>query len=55
MKVKLVKLWLCESCLMGEGEECHTPGCALWLHRCPDFPVMEELYEVVLVEEREES
>jgi hypothetical protein len=35
-------------CLQGEGEECHVPGCALFLHRCPDHPIIPELYEVVV-------
>lgn len=33
--VHLVQLWLCDSCLDGEGEECHTPGCSLWIHDVP--------------------
>ena len=47
MKLKLVKIWLCESCLRGEGQECHTPGCALFLHNSPGHPIMEELIEVI--------
>lgn len=45
--VKLVKIHLCELCLRGEGEECHVPECALFMHRCPDRPIMPELYEVI--------
>lgn len=47
MKLKLVKIWLCEACLNGEGEECHTPGCALWIHSSPGHPIIPELYEVL--------
>lgn len=32
MKVKLVTIAICEGCLEGIGEECHTPGCAFFLH-----------------------
>ena len=41
-EVRLVVVRLCVPCIKGEGEECHTPGCALWLHRV-DIPIMEEL------------
>lgn len=34
--VRLVQLWLCDPCIDGVGEECHTPGCSLWLNRPPD-------------------
>jgi hypothetical protein len=30
---------LCGRCRAGEGGECHTPGCALWMNRAPDVPV----------------
>lgn len=33
--VRLVRLWLCDLCLDGEGDECHTPGCSLWIHDVP--------------------
>lgn len=52
MKLKTIKITICEACLSGEGEECHTPGCALFLH-VVDIPFMEELYEVI--EETEEE
>lgn len=45
--VRLVQILLCDSCLQGIGQECHTPGCALFMHRCPDFPIMPELYDVI--------
>jgi hypothetical protein len=42
-----VQLRLCDACLAGLGEECHTPGCALYMHRSPGHPIMPELYEVL--------
>lgn len=55
MKIKKVQIWLCEACLNGEGEECHTPGCALFLHNSPGMPIMPELYEILdEIEEGEE-
>lgn len=46
-RVHLVQLRLCEACLLGIGSECHTPGCALWLHDPPGMPIHPELYEIV--------
>jgi hypothetical protein len=34
-----VGLAICDACLDGEGGECHTPGCALWLSTAPDIPI----------------
>lgn len=31
---------LCEPCIEGAGGECHSPGCALWMHRAPDIPII---------------
>lgn len=45
MKLKHIKIIICEACLDGKGQECHTPGCALFLHRV-DLPIHPELYEV---------
>lgn len=45
-----VKIQLCELCLRGVGEECHTPECALWLHDSPGIPIHPELYEVLSTE-----
>lgn len=42
----VIKTTICEACLNGEGEECHTPGCALYLHAI-DIPWIPELYEVI--------
>jgi hypothetical protein len=38
-KLHRVVLTLCALCLDGEGGECHTPGCAMWLNRAPDLPI----------------
>jgi hypothetical protein len=58
MKIKYIKIRICEACLDGIGQECHTPGCALFLHSV-DLPVMPELYEVIeeydLEEEKQEA
>lgn len=27
---------VCEACLNGEGQECHTPGCVFWMCDPPD-------------------
>lgn len=35
--VHLVQLHLCDPCIDGEGEQCHTPGCSLFLNRPPDI------------------
>jgi hypothetical protein len=45
MKIKVVTMHVCEACLDGVGEECHTPGCAMWLHSV-DLPFHPESYEV---------
>lgn len=46
-KVLRVTIWLCELCLEGKGEECHAPGCALFLHNSPGHPIHKEFYERV--------
>ena len=46
MKLKTIKITICEACLNGQGEECHTPGCALIFHGV-DLPIYPELYEVI--------
>jgi hypothetical protein len=33
---------LCDPCIAAEGQECHTPGCALWLHSV-DLPIHREV------------
>lgn len=46
MKIKRIAIEICEACLKGEGKECHTPGCALFLHKV-DLPIHDEVYEVL--------
>ena len=36
---------ICEACLRGEGDECHTPGCLLWLCRCPDLNIAQRIID----------
>ncbi len=52
MKVKKITICICEACLRGKGEECHTPGCALYLHKI-DLPIHSYSYNVI--EEFEET
>ena len=33
---------ICDQCVRAEGDECHTPGCALFLHDTPDHQIHEE-------------
>lgn len=42
-ELREVKITLCERCLSGEGGECHTPGCAMWLNRAPDLPLHDKV------------
>jgi hypothetical protein len=44
--LKRVQMLLCTSCLDGIGEECHTPGCAMYLHRV-DLPFPKDTYTEV--------
>jgi hypothetical protein len=37
--VRTVTLNLCEPCINGVGEECHTPACDLYLHAV-DIPIL---------------
>ena len=46
MKIKKINISICEECLDGKGEECHTPECAVFLHRV-DLPIDPNLYEVL--------
>ncbi len=55
MKIKKIEIWLCELCLNGEGEECHTPGCALFLHDSPGHPIIRELYKILEEHEYKEG
>jgi hypothetical protein len=45
MKLKTIEIMICEACLDGVGEQCHTPGCALWLHNV-DLPIPPDVYTV---------
>lgn len=47
MKIKKIEIALCQACLDGKGDECHTPGCALFLHNSPGHEIMPELYVVL--------
>jgi hypothetical protein len=47
MKLKWIKIIICEPCLNGEGEVCHTPGCAFFMHNSLGFEVTPELYEII--------
>lgn len=44
--LRRIAITICVPCLEGQGEECHTPGCALWLHRV-DLPINRGLYDVL--------
>jgi hypothetical protein len=51
MRIKHIAIWICEACLAGEGSQCHTPGCSLFLHGV-DLPIHRELY--VILSERDD-
>ncbi len=34
---------ICDGCMNGMGEECHSPGCMLWQRRCPDIEIRSTL------------
>jgi hypothetical protein len=40
--VKEYAISLCQACIDGKGRECHTPGCALFLHSV-DIPIHREV------------
>ena len=44
--VHLVAIQICQPCLDGEGQECHTPGCSMFLHRV-DLPFHEGIYTIL--------
>jgi hypothetical protein len=50
-KVRYVKVRICQACIDGEGRECHTPECALFLHSV-DLPIYEELIDDVTPAEK---
>jgi hypothetical protein len=43
----LVAIRICVPCLNGRGDICNTPGCALFLHNSPGFPIDPMLYETI--------
>jgi len=46
--VRLVQLWLCDPCIDGNGQECHTPGCSLWLNRPPSRAIRDGVGVTIL-------
>lgn len=46
MEIKQVVINICEDCLEGKGDECHTPGCAMFMHTV-DLAIHPDMYEVV--------
>ena len=52
MKLKMIEIQICEACLEGKGQECHTPGCALFLHKV-DLSVHPNSYRVLFETEVE--
>lgn len=46
MALKKIEIIICDDCLNGVGFECHTPGCALFMHRV-DLPIDKRLYKVI--------
>lgn len=46
IELKHISIWICQACLDGKGKECHTPGCALYLHTV-SLPIVPEMYELL--------
>lgn len=46
MIIKKIAIDICEACLNGDGQECHTPECALFLHTV-DLPIDPGLFTVL--------
>ena len=42
-KVTAKDLLICDACIDGDGGECHTPECLLWLCRAPDLPLRDRI------------
>jgi hypothetical protein len=38
MKLYRAQIIICKGCIDGVGQECHSPGCTLFLHRV-DLPI----------------
>lgn len=49
MKLKRIEITVCEACLEGKGGECHTPGCAYFLHAMDILPIHPAMYETIKV------
>jgi hypothetical protein len=47
MKVYKIQINICEACLKGIGQECHTPGCANFLKDVPENGYSEYQYEII--------
>lgn len=43
-KVRKVVMWLCDACIDGTGDQCHTPGCALIRNRPPDLSIRDNCF-----------
>lgn len=39
----VTNILICDSCLDGEGVECHTPGCTFWLCTAPDLDIRSRI------------
>lgn len=46
-RVHAVQIRLCEGCLLGLGQECHTGPCALCWHNSPGHLIDPAMYQVV--------
>lgn len=55
VEVHLVQIYLCDECLKGTGRECHTPGCALYLHNSPGHEIAPEFYTVIAPDGEKET
>jgi hypothetical protein len=45
-ELRTIEITICQPCLDGEGDECHTPGCALFLHAV-DLPINKAQYKII--------
>lgn len=45
-----VTLVVCTECLRGACGQCHVPGCALWMVRAPDIPLVDKCESWVVLE-----
>ena len=49
--IRRVEIPICQKCLDGAGGECHTPGCAFFLHQMDTLPIIREMYIIRAIEE----